>query len=358
MLMTTATKLEGTSSTSSLIELQMEFSLFTEGSVAPVASTRRGKREKVLADSDNDSPRDKDLSHSDAFGAFLAKIPNTPALSKAEETRLLEIYRGKLPGHEKALETLMMANQKLVVAMAKRYTRYGCPIEDLVSEGNMGLLEAIEKFDETKSNRIGTYASWWVRQYLRKALTENCRTIRIPICQQQAVRTIHATAAKLTELTGSTPTDEEIADEAGLEPSKVMRLRNLTMPMVSLQTPVGDRSGREMRTYEDIISDQTGAGESPLETLSRKNGGETLKILIGRRLNKKEQDVINLRFGLDIETSGGVGKTLEEVGRILGLTRERIRQIQDQALKKLKRTLMAEKDRQPTLLSILPADLG
>lgn len=302
-------------------------------------------------------PERKSLTHSDAFGAFLAKIPNNPPLKREEEGRLLKIYKEQLPGHEKALETLMMANQKLVVSMAKRYTRYGCPIEDLVSEGNMGLLEAIRKFDDSKGNRIGTYAAWWIKQYLRKALTENCRTIRIPVCQQQLVRTIYATAAKLTEITGAYPTDDEIADEAGLDPIKVQHLRNLTMPMMSLQAPVGDRSGREMRTYEDIISDQTGAGESPLETLSKKNGGRTLKVLIGKRLNKKEQDVINLRFGLDGENGDGTGKTLEEVGKVLGLTRERIRQIQDQALKKLKRTLLAEKDRQPTLLSILPASL-
>lgn len=332
------------------VQVQMEFMLF-----APACKAAKASAPPCDLGEKDEEKGDKSLTHSDAFGAFLSRIPSGTPLTHEAELRLLKVYREDLEGTEKALETLMMRNQKLVISMAKRYARYGCPIEDLVSEANMGLHEAIRKFDETKGNRLGTYAVWWIKQYLRKALTENCRTIRIPICQQQTVRTIHATAARLTELTGAYPSDDEIADEAGLDPMKVQRLRNLTVPMISLQTPVGDRSGREMRTYEDIISDQTGSGESPLETLSRKNGGETLKVLIRRRLNKKEQNVVRLRFGLE---TGEPGKTLEEVGRILNLTRERIRQIQDQALKKLRRTLMAEKGQQPTLLSILPASLA
>lgn len=329
-----------------LIQVEMVF-VETQSQLPPAQTP---EKDNTLTEAEIDRP----LSHDDAFGAFLAKIPSRPKISHEEEIRLLKICQDDLEGNEKALETLVMDNQKLVICMAKRYSRYGCPIEDLVSEANLGLLEAIRKFDPSKGNRLGTYAVWWIKQYLRKALTENCRTIRIPICQQQTVRKIHATAAKLSELTGCFPSDEEIADEAGLDPAKVTRLRNLTVPMVSLQTPVGDHSSRETRTYEDIISDQTGAGESPLEALGKKNGGETLKILIRRRLNKTEQNVVSLRFGLDGAENTGTGKTLEEIGDLLGLTRERIRQIQNQALAKLRRSLMAEKNQQPTLLSILP----
>lgn len=331
--------------------IQLEFNLLEQPNLVPTSTPVTLSVSAVT-----ETPtKEKGLSHNDAFGAFLATIQKGSKLTLEEETKLLAVYQNNEPGAEKALETLMLSNQRIVVSMSKRYSRFGCPLEDLVSEANIGLHEAIRKFDPAKGHRIGAYAVWWIKQYLRKALTENCRTIRIPICQQQTVRTIHATASKLTELTGSYPTDEEIAEEAGLDPFKVQNLRNLTVPMMSLQTPVGDHSGREVRTYEDILSDQSGAGESPLEALSRKNGGETLNILIRRRLNQKEQEVIKLRFGLE-GTEGS--KTLEEVGAKLRLTRERIRQIQDQALQKLRRTLVAEQSRMPTLLSILPARLA
>lgn len=288
------------------------------------------------------------LSHKDALSALLAKIPNAGKLPREEELELITAYKA---GNARAGETLVLHHQKLVVSMARRYAHLGCPLEDLMAEANIGLCEAIQKFDPSKGNRLGTYAVWWIKQYLRKALTENCRTIRIPICQQKTVRDIHAAATRLTEVTGQYPSAEEIAEELGLDVRKVQSLHDITIPILSLQNPLGGDADRDMRTYEDILSDQTGAGESPLEALSRKNGGETLRVLIGRRLSKKEQTVLEMRYGLDAQGE----RTLEEVGNFLGLTRERIRQIQEHALEKLRRTLAADKAQLPTLLSILPA---
>jgi RNA polymerase primary sigma factor len=285
--------------------------------------------------------------NTDCLGAFLAKVSQYHSLSQEEETKLLEeVAAGGTKGHE-ACGTLILHNQKLVVAMARRYSRMGCPMEDLISEGNIGLQQAIQKFDTGRGTRLATYAVWWIKQYLRGALNANCRTIRIPTCHQKTVRAIHQTAGKLTEVTGHYPSDEEIAEEIGVSTAKVEHLRNLTLPIMSLQSPTA-ASHEGSQTLEDVLADQTGVGESPLETLGRKNRGQSLVILIHKRLNKTEQDVVKLRFGLE----GQEPNTLEEVGAKLKLTRERIRQIQEAALKKLRTTLEAEEAANPTLLSV------
>ena len=297
-------------------------------------------------------PEEKSEVSPDAFSAYLKSLPNLPLLSETEELELIKTAHGEDPkAAAKAEEKLILSNLRLVISLARKYTRYGCPMEDLVSEGNIGLKVAIGKYQPARGARLSTYAVWWIKQYLRKATNETIRTIRIPIYQQKTVRAIHAAASRLSEITGHYPTDEEIAEETGFKPHLVQNLRCLTVPMISLQNPVGQDHDHEGRTYEDILSDQTGNGDTPLEQLSKKNSSEGLLSLIQKRLSKKEQEVIQLRFGL--KDGNGNCKTLEEVGAKLKLTRERIRQIQEGALQKLRRSLEAQDSRQPTLLTVL-----
>lgn len=282
----------------------------------------------------------------DCFGSYLRSITDYPLLTPEEELELILTARSNRKEAAAARERLILCNLKLVISLAKKYTRFGCPIEDLVSEGNIGLQIAIEKYKPEKGAKLSTYSVWWIKQHLRKAVSEHTRTIKIPIYQQKTVRMIHATAAKLQEITGHYPTDEEIADELELPTEKVRNLRNLTVPMVSLNAPVGN--GQNERTYEDVLSDCSGAGESPLEQLAKQS---SILPILEARLNKREQEVIRLRFGLGGDDSEK-GKTLEEVGHLLKLTRERIRQIQEGALKKLRQTMQAHDTFRPTLLSL------
>lgn len=291
--------------------------------------------------------------YEDSFTKYLREVGRKKPLTREREIFLIGKVKegGKLADSAKKL--LWEANLKLVISVAKKYTRYGVHISDLVSEGNLGLREAIEKFDPKKGTRLSTYAVWWIKQHIRKAITENGRVIKIPICQQRTVKKIHEVANRIYEISGYYPSDEEIAQEIGESIQKVRNLRNLTVPMVSLHSFVEGSysSQKESKTYEEIISDNTGSGESPLQKLGKKNIQESIDFLISKRLNKREQEVIRLRFGLGENLEQN--RTLEEVGKIMGLTRERIRQIQDTALKKLRETLKAHESYKPTLLNVL-----
>jgi RNA polymerase primary sigma factor len=288
----------------------------------------------------------KELS---GFSAYMQSLPKYELLDEKEEKQLVRIAQSNKPSAQTAREKLILSNIRLVISMAKKYTRYGCPMEDLVSEGSIGLGVAIEKYKAHKGARLSTYAVWWIKQYLRKATNDSARTIRIPIYQQKTLRAINATVNQLKDTTGLDPSDDEIAGELGLSTKHVQTLRHATVPLISLQNQVGPHENS--RTYEEILCDQTGSNESPLEQLSKKTAAEGLLSLIKKRLNKKEQNVVILRFGLDGEHKEN--RTLEEVGNILKLTRERIRQIQEGALHKLKRSLEAEAANKPTLLTVL-----
>jgi RNA polymerase primary sigma factor len=303
--------------------------------------------------SDEPLHTDKPEREHSGFAAYIQALPSYELLSDAEEKKLVKVAQSKSIKSNKAIEILILSNMRLVISMAKKYTKYGCPMEDLVSEGSIGLGVAIEKYKAHKGARLSTYAVWWIKQYLRKATNDSARTIKIPIYQQKTLRAINATINKLKETTGLDPSDDEIAGELGLSTKHVQTLRHATVPLVSLQNPVGNQENS--RTYEEILCDESGSTESPLEKLSKKTAAEGLLTLIQKRLSKKEQDVIVLRFGLDGKSMEN--RTLEEVGNILKLTRERIRQIQESALKKLKRSLEAEAANKPTLMTVLQSNL-
>jgi len=299
-------------------------------------------------DQDKDCEEDKNDKELTGFGAYLGSLPKYPLLKEEEEAELVKLAQGKSKKAFSAREKLILSNLRLVISMAKRYTKYGCPMEDLVSEGSIGLGVAIEKYKATRGARLSTYAVWWIKQYLRKATNDSARTIRIPIYQQKTLRAINATVSAIRDNRGYEPSDDEVAGELGIPTKQVQNLRHATVPLVSLQNPISYQENS--RTYEEVLYDQTGNSETPLESLSKKTASDGLISLIKKRLNKKEQNVIILRFGLDEECKEN--RTLEEVGNLLSLTRERIRQIQEMALKKLKRSLEAEASSETTLLTV------
>jgi RNA polymerase sigma factor (sigma-70 family) len=305
-------------------------------------------RKGIEGDAQTEDVRDKEFS---GFGAYLNSLPKYPLLDEDEEITLSAIAQKGGPEADAAKEVMILSNLRLVISMARRYAHCGCPLEDLVSEGSIGLGIAVDKFNPSHGARFATYATWWIRQQLRKATNDYCRTIRIPIYQQKTLREIGRVVDRIKTSSGYDPSDDEVAAELEISPKVVQNLRSATVPLVSLQNQVGPQE--ESRTYEEILCDQTGSGETPLELLSKKTAADSIIELIRKRLNAKEREVIMLRFGLGgAEEDSTKSRTLEEVGRVMNLTRERIRQIQEGALKKLKRSLQAEASSLPTLLTI------
>jgi RNA polymerase primary sigma factor len=266
-----------------------------------------------------------------AFGLYLREIGREKLLTPEEEIRLA----GRIKrGDKAARERMITANLRLVVKLATDYANLGLPLLDLVSEGNIGLMKAVERFDPQKGGKLSTYAAWWIKQSIKRALANQGRTIRVPVHQIEKIAKVRRLIERLTVELGREPTDEELADEVGLSGPQVSALKSSGIQPTSLDAPVGKDDGETL--FGDMLSDE--AAEDPLEYLEGKDAramlGGVLKVLTAR-----ERDIIKLRYGL----GGGRERTLEEIGTKLGITRERIRQIQMVALKKMRRE-MARKD--------------
>jgi RNA polymerase primary sigma factor len=266
-----------------------------------------------------------------AFGLYLREIGREKLLTPEEEIRLA----GRIKrGDKAARERMITANLRLVVKLATDYANLGLPLLDLVSEGNIGLMKAVERFDPQKGGKLSTYAAWWIKQSIKRALANQGRTIRVPVHQIEKIAKVRRLIERLTAELGREPTDEELADEVGLSGPQVSALKSSGIQPTSLDAPIGKDDGETL--FGDMLSDE--AAEDPLEYLEGKDAramlGGVLKVLTAR-----ERDIIKLRYGL----GGGRERTLEEIGTKLGITRERIRQIQMVALKKMRRE-MARKD--------------
>ena len=266
-----------------------------------------------------------------AFGLYLREIGREKLLTPEEEIRLA----GRIKrGDKAARERMITANLRLVVKLATDYANLGLPLLDLVSEGNIGLMKAVERFDPQKGGKLSTYAAWWIKQSIKRALANQGRTIRVPVHQIEKIAKVRRLIERLTAELGREPTDEELADEVGLSGPKVSALKSSGIQPTSLDAPIGKDDGETL--FGDMLSDE--AAEDPLEYLEGKDAramlGGVLKVLTAR-----ERDIIKLRYGL----GGGRERTLEEIGTKLGITRERIRQIQMVALKKMRRA-MARKE--------------
>jgi RNA polymerase primary sigma factor len=223
-----------------------------------------------------------------------------------------------------AREHLSRANTRLVVSIAKRYRNQGLPMSDLIQEGNVGLMVAVDKFDYQMGNRFSTYASWWIRQTITRALSQKSNTIRLPLHLSDQLRRVAMASQILEQELGRQPTDEEIADETNLTPERVREVFDAKPQTIALELPVGEDS-----QFGDFIEDDT--LPEPEETAHRHMLGDAIERVLSDLL-PREAEILKLRFGLQ----GGAPQTLEQVGQVLGLSRERIRQIERQALRNLR----------------------
>ncbi len=258
----------------------------------------------------------------DPLKLYVRAIGDGPLLTPAEER---ELARRKDEGDEEAKKKLIESNLRLVMSITRNYTKAGVPLLDLIQEGNLGLIRAVEKFDYKLGYKLSTYATWWIRQAVTRALADQGRTIRLPVHVADQVRRLMRARRQLAQKLNREPTQDELAKESGFPEKRVQELLDLVEDPVSLETPVGD--GESM--YADLIEDIH--SERPDESTSQKlRRTELVEAML--RLNPRMRRVLSLRFGLD----GDPPQTLEEVGSGLGITRERVRQLESRALRELR----------------------
>ncbi|MFD1705431.1 RNA polymerase sigma factor RpoD [Siminovitchia sediminis] len=259
----------------------------------------------------------------DPVRMYLKEIGRVDLLSAEEEVELAERIE---QGDEEAKKRLAEANLRLVVSIAKRYVGRGMLFLDLIQEGNMGLIKAVEKFDYRKGFKFSTYATWWIRQAITRAIADQARTIRIPVHMVETINKLIRVQRQLLQDLGREPTPEEIAEEMDLSPDKVREILKIAQEPVSLETPIGEEDDSHLG---DFIEDQEAT--SPSDHAAYELLKEQLEDVLDT-LTDREENVLRLRFGLD----DGRTRTLEEVGKVFGVTRERIRQIEAKALRKLR----------------------
>ena len=281
--------------------------------------------------SHNDSLDDGD-NDTDPIREYLKEIGSIPLLTQEQEQ---DLAKRKSEGDAEAGKKLVEANLRLVVSIAKRYTGRGMSFLDLVQEGNIGLMKAVEKFDYTKGYRLSTYATWWVKQSVTRALADQSRTIRLPVHMVEAVNRIRKAQRALAVKLGREPSNEEIGKEVGMSEKRVTELMQSSGDTVSLETPVGDEDGSNLGDF--VADDSNASTEEKAESVFLRE--EIEQMLQG--LNPREREVIILRFGLE----SGHPLTLEEVGKRFKVTRERIRQIETAALRKLRNPSRSKKIR-------------
>lgn len=266
----------------------------------------------------------------DPVKAYLKEIGRVPLLSAEEEGVLA---RAAQAGDADARRQLSEANLRLVVSVAKRYAGRGLPFLDLIQEGNLGLMKAVEKFEPDRGFKFSTYATWWIRQSITRAIADQGRTIRIPVHLVEHINRVKKTAGELLRKNGREPTAEEIAVRLEMEPDRVRELLQLAQEPISLETPVGEEEDAHL---EDFIQDEE-AG-IPVDEAGRQLLRQELMNVL-KSLTPREERVLTLRFGLE----DGQARTLEELGKEFNVTRERIRQIEAKALRKLRHPSRAKR---------------
>lgn len=266
----------------------------------------------------------------DPVRMYLKEIGQVKLLTAEEE---IELAKRVSEGDKKAKDRLTEANLRLVVSIAKKYSGRGLHILDLIQEGNTGLIRAVDKFDYTKGNKFSTYATWWIRQAITRAIADQARTIRVPVHMVEVINKATRCNRKLVQELGREPTLEEIAEELNLPIEKIIEANRTAADTLSLDTPVGDE---EDTTIGSFVEDDNTPG--PVDATSNAMLSEALTEILGT-LTEREADVLRMRFGM----YDGRTHTLEEVGQIFGVTRERIRQIENKAIRKLRHPSRAKK---------------
>jgi RNA polymerase primary sigma factor len=257
---------------------------------------------------------------------YLRQIAQYPLLTPAEEIKLAAKIK---KGNKAATAEMIRANLRLVVKIARDYANLGLPLLDLISEGNIGLMKAVERFDPAKGGKLSTYGSWWIKQSIKRALANQGKTIRLPVHLVDKIAKIRRVGAGLSDELGREATDEEIAEEVGMNAGKVTLLKQAAIRPASLDAPIGEDDATE---FGEMVGDAMAV--DPFENLSDKDIHMEVGDLLAK-LDDRERRIINARFGLD----GSDPITLEEVGDKFGVTRERIRQLQNIALNKMRRSL-------------------
>ncbi len=265
----------------------------------------------------------KEISMDDPVKMYLKDIGKVPLLSADDE---IELARKMMDGDESAKRELSVANLRLVVSIAKRYVGRGMQFLDLIQEGNLGLMKAVEKFDYQKGFKFSTYATWWIRQAITRAIADQARTIRIPVHMVETINKVVRVQRLLLQQYGREPTPEEIAKEMGIPEQKVVEIQQISQDPVSLETPIGEEEDSHLG---DFIEDEQAL--APTDVVASNLLKEQLLEILDT-LTPREEKVLRLRYGLD----DGKPRTLEEVGKEFNVTRERIRQIEAKALRKLR----------------------
>lgn len=271
----------------------------------------------------NDLSVPPDVKVNDPVRMYLKEIGRVPLLTPEEE---LELAKRVAEGDEEAKRKLTEANLRLVVSIAKRYVGRGMLFLDLIQEGNMGLIKAVEKFDYRKGFKFSTYATWWIRQAITRAIADQARTIRIPVHMVETINKLVRVQRQLLQDLGREPTPEEIAEDMDMPPEKVREILKIAQEPVSLETPIGEEDDSHLGDFIEDDEVTSPADHAAYEMLK-----EQLEDVLDT-LTDREENVLRLRFGLD----DGRTRTLEEVGKVFGVTRERIRQIEAKALRKLR----------------------
>jgi RNA polymerase primary sigma factor len=261
-----------------------------------------------------------------AIKLYLREIGLVKLLTPQEEIELAAKIK---KGDKKAREQMIKANLRLVVKIARDYEGIGLPLLDLISEGNIGLMKAVERFDPKKGGKLSTYGSWWIKQSIKRALANQSKTIRLPVHLVDKISKMRRVAMKLQEELGREATDEELADEMDMTAARVRQMRMAAIRPASLDAPIGDD---DSNNFSDVVEDENAT--SPYGNLEDKTVTDMLQDMV-KHLDKREATILQYRFGLD----GGTERTLEEVGVKFGVTRERVRQIQNLALRKLRKMI-------------------
>ncbi len=261
-----------------------------------------------------------------AIKLYLREIGQVKLLTPQEEIDLAARIK---KGDKKAREQMIKANLRLVVKIARDYEGIGLPLLDLISEGNIGLMKAVERFDPSKGGKLSTYGSWWIKQSIKRALANQSKTIRLPVHLVDKISKMRRTAMRLQEELGREPTDDELGGELGISASRVAQMRLAAVRPASHEAPIGDE---DSNNFAEVVQDE--AADTPYEQLEEKTVTRMLQEMV-KTLDPREATILRARFGLD----GGPERTLEEVGEKFGVTRERVRQIQNIALKKLRKMI-------------------
>ena len=310
------------------------YNTFVKNNIEVVSSDEEGTageehnvKDEVILD---DEEITKDMTINDPVRMYLKEIGRISLLSSEDE---LALSKRVAAGEESAKNILAESNLRLVVSIAKRYVGRGLLFLDLIQEGNIGLMKAVEKFDYDKGYKFSTYATWWIRQAITRALADQARTIRVPVHMVETINKMARIQRQLTLELNREPTEEELAKHMGITPEKVREVFKISQDPVSLETPIGEEDDSK---FGDFIKDENSL--SPEEYATNEILKEEIKEVL-KTLQKREQEVLELRFGL----IDGTSYTLEEVGKRFNVTRERIRQIEAKALRKLRHPSRAKK---------------